>query len=63
MSHRICLSLILMSLASGGVAHSEPRSAEELAAALVPGGVLLIRDADAAAGWRFTATRLSDAID
>jgi uncharacterized protein (DUF2062 family)/trans-aconitate methyltransferase len=30
------------------------------AAALEPGGVLLIRDADAAAGWRFTATRLQE---
>lgn len=30
------------------------------AAALAPGGVLLIRDADAAAGWRFTATRIQE---
>jgi uncharacterized protein (DUF2062 family)/SAM-dependent methyltransferase len=30
------------------------------AAALAPGGVLLIRDADAQAGWRFTATRLQE---
>ncbi|HEV8578640.1 MAG TPA: DUF2062 domain-containing protein [Thermoanaerobaculia bacterium] len=32
------------------------------AAALVPGGVLLIRDADAAAGRRFTATRLQERL-
>jgi uncharacterized protein (DUF2062 family) len=32
------------------------------AAALVPGGVLLMRDADAAAGWRFTATRLQERL-
>jgi len=30
------------------------------AAALAPGGVLLVRDADAAAGWRFAATRLQE---
>ena len=29
-------------------------------AALQPGGVLLIRDADAAGGWRFTATRAQE---
>jgi uncharacterized protein (DUF2062 family)/trans-aconitate methyltransferase len=29
-------------------------------AALQPGGVLLVRDADAGAGWRFTATRLQE---
>jgi uncharacterized protein (DUF2062 family) len=29
-------------------------------AALAPGGLLLIRDADAGAGWRFTATRLQE---
>jgi uncharacterized protein (DUF2062 family)/trans-aconitate methyltransferase len=28
--------------------------------ALQPGGVLLIRDADAAGGWRFTATRMQE---
>jgi uncharacterized protein (DUF2062 family) len=32
------------------------------AAALVPGGVLLIRDADAAGGWRFAATRLQERL-
>ena len=32
------------------------------AAALQPGGVLLLRDADAAAGWRFTATRLQERL-
>ena len=32
------------------------------AAALAAGGVLLIRDADAAAGWRFTATRLQERL-
>jgi uncharacterized protein (DUF2062 family)/2-polyprenyl-3-methyl-5-hydroxy-6-metoxy-1,4-benzoquinol methylase len=31
-----------------------------IAAALAPGGVLLIRDADADAGWRFTATRIQE---
>lgn len=30
------------------------------AAALVPGGVLLLRDADAAAGWRFVAVRVQE---
>ncbi|HEX3553774.1 MAG TPA: DUF2062 domain-containing protein [Thermoanaerobaculia bacterium] len=30
------------------------------AAALAPGGVLLVRDADAAAGWRFAAIRLQE---
>ena len=28
-----------------------------MAAALDPGGLMLIREADAAAGWRFTAAR------
>ncbi len=32
------------------------------AAALASGGVLLIRDADAAAGWRFTATRFQERL-
>ncbi len=31
-------------------------------AVLEPGGFLLIRDADAAAGWRFTATRLQERL-
>jgi uncharacterized protein (DUF2062 family)/trans-aconitate methyltransferase len=31
-----------------------------VAAALEPGGLLLIRDADAAGGWRFTATRIQE---
>ena len=34
----------------------------KVAAALVPGGVVLIREADAAAGWRFTATRLQERL-
>lgn len=33
-----------------------------IATALAPGGVLLIRDADAAAGWRFTATRIQERL-
>lgn len=32
------------------------------AAALAPGGVLLLREADADAGWRFTATRLQERL-
>lgn len=32
----------------------------KVAAALAPGGILLIRDADAAGGWRFTATRAQE---
>ncbi|HEY0510344.1 MAG TPA: DUF2062 domain-containing protein [Thermoanaerobaculia bacterium] len=32
------------------------------AAALHPGGILLLRDADAGAGWRFTATRLQERL-
>ncbi len=32
------------------------------AASLAPGGVLLLRDADAGAGWRFTATRLQERV-
>lgn len=47
------------------VLHYLPASGQEAllartAAALAPGGVLLIRDADAAAGWRFTATRIQE---
>ena len=49
------------------VLHYLPAEAQEallarIAAALAPGGVLLIRDADAAAGWRFTATRLQERL-
>lgn len=33
---------------------------DRVAAALEPGGMLLIRDADAAGGWRFTATRIQE---
>jgi uncharacterized protein (DUF2062 family)/2-polyprenyl-3-methyl-5-hydroxy-6-metoxy-1,4-benzoquinol methylase len=32
------------------------------AAVLRPGGILLLRDADAAAGWRFTATRAQERL-
>lgn len=47
------------------VLHYLPAPAQEellarVAAALEPGGLLLIRDADAAAGWRFTATRVQE---
>jgi uncharacterized protein (DUF2062 family) len=35
---------------------------EKAAAALAPGGVLLIRDADADGGWRFTATRFQERL-
>lgn len=47
------------------VLHYLPAPAQEellarVAAALPPGGLLLIRDADAAAGWRFTATRVQE---
>ena len=47
------------------VLHYLPAAAQEdllarVAAALEPGGVLLVRDADAAAGWRFTATRIQE---
>jgi len=33
-----------------------------IAAALHPGGILLLRDADAAGGWRFTATRIQERL-
>jgi uncharacterized protein (DUF2062 family)/trans-aconitate methyltransferase len=33
-----------------------------VAEALQPGGLLLIRDADAAGGWRFTATRMQERL-
>ncbi|HWM94266.1 MAG TPA: DUF2062 domain-containing protein [Thermoanaerobaculia bacterium] len=47
------------------VLHYLPAPAQEeliarVAGALEPGGLLLIRDADAAAGWRFTATRVQE---
>lgn len=49
------------------VLHYLPAEAQEdllkkIATALEPGGLLLIRDADAAAGWRFTATRIQERI-
>lgn len=49
------------------VLHYLPAAAQEhlvaqIAQALEPGGVLLIRDADADAGWRFTATRLQERL-
>lgn len=49
------------------VLHYLPASDQEAllsktAASLAPGGVLLIRDADAAGGWRFTATRLQERL-
>lgn len=49
------------------VLHYLPADSQEtllarIATALAPGGVLLIRDADAAAGWRFTATRLQERL-
>lgn len=47
------------------VLHYLPAAAQEgllarVAAALTPGGLLLIRDADAAGGWRFAATRIQE---
>ena len=47
------------------VLHYLPAAAQEelldrVAAAVEPGGILLIRDADAAGGWRFTATRIQE---
>lgn len=49
------------------VLHYLPAVAQEdllarIAAALEPGGLLLVRDADAAGGWRFTATRLQERL-
>jgi SAM-dependent methyltransferase len=49
------------------VLHYLPPTAQEdllarIAAALSPGGLLLIRDADADAGWRFTATRIQERL-
>ena len=47
------------------VLHYLPAAAQEeliarVAAALEPGGLLLVRDADAAGGWRFAATRIQE---
>jgi uncharacterized protein (DUF2062 family)/SAM-dependent methyltransferase len=49
------------------VLHYLPAAAQEhlvvqIAAALEPGGFLLLRDADAAGGWRFTATRIQERL-
>jgi len=49
------------------VLHYLPAAAQEdllarVAASLPPGGLLLIRDADAAGGWRFTATRIQERL-
>ena len=49
------------------VLHYLPAAGQEdllarAAAALAPGGLLLVRDADAGAGWRFTATRLQERL-
>ena len=49
------------------VLHMMPRPDQEtlvrnMAAALEPGGVILVREADAAAGWRFQAVRLGNRV-
>lgn len=49
------------------VLHYLPAAAQEslvaqIAEALEPGGFLLLRDADAAGGWRFTATRIQERV-
>jgi SAM-dependent methyltransferase len=49
------------------VLHYLPAAAQEdllarIAASLSPGGLLLIRDADAGGGWRFTATRVQERL-
>jgi SAM-dependent methyltransferase len=49
------------------VLHYLPAQGQEdlltrIAAALEPGGLLLLRDADAAGGWRFTATRVQERL-
>lgn len=47
MSHRLCLSLVLLSLVFGGVARSEPRPAAEAAAeSLVPAEDKWVADED-----------------
>jgi len=43
-------------------AATQEKLLEKIAAALEPGGLLLIRDADAGAGWRFTATRAQERL-
>lgn len=46
MSHRLCLSLVLLSLVFGGVARSEPRPAAGAAATLVPAEDKWVADED-----------------
>jgi uncharacterized protein (DUF2062 family)/SAM-dependent methyltransferase len=43
-------------------APDQERLLTSLAASLEPGGVLIIREADAAAGWRFSAVRLGNRL-
>jgi uncharacterized protein (DUF2062 family) len=49
------------------VLHLMPRANQEqvlraIASALVPGGVMLLREANAAAGWRFAAVRIGNRV-
>lgn len=44
-------------------AAEQERLLARVAAALEPGGILLLRDADAAAGWRFQAVRVAERIN
>lgn len=43
-------------------ADEQERVIVALTAALAPGGVMLVREADAAAGWRFTAVRVGNRL-
>ena len=52
-----CSAVLLFDVLHLMSAHDQEAIVTTMAAALEPGGVILVRDADASAGWRFTAVR------
>jgi uncharacterized protein (DUF2062 family) len=55
-----CDTVVLIDVLHYLPAAAQARLLEQVAAALAPGGLLLLREADAEAGWRFAVTRAAE---
>jgi uncharacterized protein (DUF2062 family) len=57
-----CRAVLLFDVLHMIPAHQQDPLIAAIAAALEPGGVALVREADAGAGWRFTAVRIGNRL-
>jgi len=57
-----CQAVLLLDVLHLMSADAQDRLLEEIARALTPNGVLVLREADAAGGWRFRAVRLGNRL-